>query len=156
VDTHHRPFTVAVVDLTGGRELNVHLPEADVLLHVVDYIGEQHLRRALDQGAGVLDVHCSPTKMAVTVKLASVGKLVLPVALARATLVTGKQVTVSPEELRWLRAFARGARTADIAAEDNYSEREIYRRLRHLYRRLGVDGRQTAVLKAARSGWLDD
>lgn len=63
---------------------------------------------------------------------------------------------VSNVEIEWLRAFARGARTAELAAAEGRSEREFYRILRRLWERLGVDSRTEAVALAARMGWLDE
>jgi hypothetical protein len=49
------------------------------------------------------------------------------------------------EELGWLKRLAHGARTIDIALEAGLSERQLYRRLRTLYRKLGCGTRAQAL-----------
>ena len=51
----------------------------------------------------------------------------------------------SDEELEWLRRLAAGARVPDLARAGGVPERTLYRRLRALYRRLGVRDRDEAV-----------
>ena len=48
-----------------------------------------------------------------------------------------------------------GDRTLDIAADDGYSERSLYRALSELWERLGVDNRLEAIALVTDNGWLD-
>jgi DNA-binding CsgD family transcriptional regulator len=64
--------------------------------------------------------------------------------------------SVSEVDIEWLHALARGERTADIALAQGRSERDLYRQLRQLYRRLGVENRAGAIWMASRMGWLEE
>ncbi len=55
-------------------------------------------------------------------------------------------------ELAWLRFLASEETVADLAKRIGYSEREMYRRLRRLYSRVGASGRMGALLRVAPLG----
>lgn len=59
---------------------------------------------------------------------------------------------VTEEEVGWLADLAAGSTVARIADETGYSERAMFRRLREVYERLGVDTRAEALLVAERLG----
>ncbi len=61
---------------------------------------------------------------------------------------------MSDEERGWLRGLASGQTVAALAHRSAYSERELYRRLGRLYRKLGATGRVEAMLKASSWGLL--
>lgn len=87
------------------------------------------------------------------------GFCLLPVAIARGLAsADGRDETsfFSEWERTCLRRLAAGATVADVAKEANYSEREMFRLLHHLYERLGARSRIEALVKAARLGLLDD
>jgi DNA-binding CsgD family transcriptional regulator len=54
---------------------------------------------------------------------------------------------VAPEELRWMRRVAHGDQVARIADDEGCSEREMYRRFKRLYQKLGATGRTDALLQ---------
>jgi DNA-binding NarL/FixJ family response regulator len=55
----------------------------------------------------------------------------------------------------WLAAAARGWYTvAQVAATSGYSERMMFRLLRNLYARLGVESRMEAMLLTREHGWV--
>lgn len=59
---------------------------------------------------------------------------------------------LSGEEARWLRFLARGGTVTQLARASGFSEREMYRRLKHVYRRLGVETRAQALVRASSLG----
>jgi two-component system competent response regulator ComA len=84
----------------------------------------------------------------------------LPVDVVRA-LVAGNGVAldvpeVTAAEVRWLQRLADGATVSELARQSSYSEREMFRLLQRLYRRMEVPGRVAAIVKAARTGLLND
>lgn len=56
--------------------------------------------------------------------------------------------SISNQEVDWLRTLAGGTTVAGLAARVGYSEREMFRRLRALYRRMGADGKTEALVRA--------
>ena len=59
------------------------------------------------------------------------------------------------QEVAWLRALAEGLTIREVAERSAYSEREMFRKLRRLYRKMGVGGRIPALIRASRWGLLD-
>ena len=57
-------------------------------------------------------------------------------------------------EIGWVAALAEGARVIDIACDAGYSEREMFRKLRSIWRQIGASSRSEAILVATRRGWL--
>ncbi len=66
----------------------------------------------------------------------------------------GGLTEITDQEMAWLRALAAGSGVSSVARDAHLSERAMYRRLRVLYRRLGVDTRTQALILARSEGWL--
>jgi DNA-binding NarL/FixJ family response regulator len=83
-------------------------------------------------------------------------RTVLPTEVAR-SLARGEQEEegIDEEHADWLRALARGATVEELAESLGYSERAMYRQLRHLYEQLGAGNRTEALLEALRRGFID-
>lgn len=62
--------------------------------------------------------------------------------------------SLSPWEVKWLQRLADGNTVAELGDEVGYSEREMFRLLQRLYRRMGARTRIEAIVKAARMGLL--
>ncbi len=62
---------------------------------------------------------------------------------------------LSEQEKSWMARIINGDRTLDIAEDDGYSERSLYRALSDLWERLGVDNRLEAIALVTDNGWLD-
>lgn len=79
-----------------------------------------------------------------------------PVLTAIATQETGGHAAqlLNEEERRWLVELANGESVDALAWRSGYSRRTMYRRLNHLYRRLGADRRERALVAAARAGLI--
>jgi DNA-binding NarL/FixJ family response regulator len=64
-------------------------------------------------------------------------------------------VKLSTQEMQWIRALARGATVTELADQVGYSERELYRLLKRLYARLGVERRSEALVRAGTLGLVN-
>lgn len=67
---------------------------------------------------------------------------------------TANELGLVPNEVAWLRDLSQGRNVCSIAAESGYSEREMFRRLNVVYRKLGATNRVEALLFAQRLGLL--
>lgn len=83
-------------------------------------------------------------------------RTVLPVEVARQLAVGVTEDSgvalhcLGEQELGWLRQLAKDVTVRRLAASAGYSERQMFRLLQQLYRRLGVSNRQQALMQAAR------
>ncbi|SDQ10006.1 LuxR C-terminal-related transcriptional regulator [Quadrisphaera sp. DSM 44207] len=87
------------------------------------------------------------------------GLTLLPPAVVRSLcrpLHTQPAPQLSERERSWLRQIAAGVTVAELAQRSSYSEREMYRLLGSVYRRLGAKNRTEALFTAQRSGLLAD
>lgn len=62
---------------------------------------------------------------------------------------------LTDQETDWLQRMMDGQTVGDIAEQDGYSERALFRNLKRLYQRLGVKNRTEALVWAGRHGLLD-
>jgi len=116
-----------------------------------------HYQMALRCGASGAVAQSAPIHEIVRVLDASLGGMaLLPVELVRA--LTGGPVP-TPEALQlsgplvgWLRALSQGMSIAAIARTAGYSERQMYRQMQRLYRRIGARNRREAIAIATRWG----
>lgn len=92
-----------------------------------------------------------------TVESTMDGQSVMPAGLiAQVAAPPGVDKTgkISDAGAVWLRELAAGATVTQLAARHRYSEREMYRKLRALYREMGVKGRLEAIMRAREMGVL--
>jgi DNA-binding NarL/FixJ family response regulator len=92
------------------------------------------------------------------VKAAIDGQALLPAKVMKA-LTSHDEGSHDPgllkdEERRWLADLANGESVDALAWRSGYSRRTMYRRLNQIYRRLGADRRESALVAAARSGLI--
>ena len=92
------------------------------------------------------------------VTAAAEGRTRLPSTVARG--LTGAappepEVELSATDRTLLHALCQGLTVATIATHVGYSEREVHRRLRNLYGRLGLRGRADALIFAVRHGLVE-
>lgn len=112
---------------------------------------------ALAAGAsGVVGADCSAAELLHTLRAAAVGKVVLPLHVARELVRrhTKGNVVVTEQEMRRLRAMQRGATTSDIARREHSSIAVIAAELHELYARIGVSGRTEALENLIACGLL--
>lgn len=105
---------------------------------------------------GVIDCHGSGAQIALAIRVALTGQVVLGQAVARQLADRARADCGSDDlteaEVRWLGALARGTSVVDLATSEAYSERAMYRRLSDLYRKMGVRTRGEAIAAASRHG----
>ncbi|MFI0469622.1 hypothetical protein ACH347_36595 [Saccharopolyspora sp. 5N102] len=117
-------------------------------------------RQALEDGAwGVADYAAAPDEIVAALEAAWGGAVRLPRPVAVELLNrpggTDAAPPVCEADVRLLAALANGWSVERLASHENFSTREMFRRLQALYRLLGVANRHQAVVVAARSGLLD-
>jgi DNA-binding CsgD family transcriptional regulator len=61
---------------------------------------------------------------------------------------------VTDRELEWLQELSRGDRAIDVGLRFGFSERDFYRAQQKLWKKLGVNGRTPALVRATELGWL--
>ncbi|WP_432482231.1 hypothetical protein [Kineococcus esterisolvens] len=115
---------------------------------------------AVSSGAlGVLDPAVELEAAVEVVLSAAAGRVVIPehvlAALSEPPSASGAP-QVAEHEREWLRMLGQGGTVAAVARSASYSEREMYRLLAKLYRRLGAETRTEALLRAADWGLLDE
>jgi DNA-binding NarL/FixJ family response regulator len=93
-----------------------------------------------------------------TVGAATQGRTLLPKGIAlevAGTYGPPSPVDLNSQEMHWIRALAAGATVSELADEVGYSERELYRLLKRLYARLGVERRSEALVRAGTLGLVN-
>lgn len=114
--------------------------------------------QALNMGASaVLDWHSEPQEVVLAVQAGDKRLATLPVPILRGLLMSESPRAsghLEAREVQWLYALTRGATVASVAAGANYSEREMFRRLRRVYVVLGASSRVAAIARAVEQGLL--
>lgn len=146
------------VDLDVVVELTANDPDA-VVVTLVDDISVSSVQASLMAGAsGSIGKNAGIAELARAFDAAMNHQSILPSGVARRFAEELRYVEppsgVDTDEIGWLRQLANGMTVAELGRRVGYSEREMYRRLRRLYFRLGVSDRTSALLKAVRLGWL--
>jgi DNA-binding NarL/FixJ family response regulator len=73
-------------------------------------------------------------------------------ALAEGSVAIPDSIEISDQVAEWLRALSKGVPIATIARNSGYSERQMYRQMQQLYRRIGARNRGEAICMAAKWG----
>ncbi|RPF19994.1 helix-turn-helix transcriptional regulator [Myceligenerans xiligouense] len=107
---------------------------------------------------GVIDCQGPSSEIAVSIRAALTGRVVLSEAVARRLAGRARSDQgpgdLTEAEARWLVGLARGTSVVDLATAEAYSERAMYRRLSDLYRKMGVRTRGEAIAVASRHGLI--
>jgi DNA-binding NarL/FixJ family response regulator len=129
-------------------------PDTGCVVLVADP-GPARYRQLLESGASALPSDSSADDVVLAVEAATRALACLPATVLRAAgRDDGDPPAVSRREVSWLRALGAGETVGEVARTAGYSQREMYRLLRDLYRRLGADNRTGALLRADRLGLL--
>ncbi|WP_433654891.1 hypothetical protein ACQPW1_28960 [Nocardia sp. CA-128927] len=150
--------TVHTADMLPLRELIATFPEL-VVVTVLLSPGIADFRYALRAGAhAAVQWDSHPDDIVRVVRSAIAGQTVLPTrivqSLANSSLEGPDHDTFRSDEIRWLRALAQGTSVVRLARNEGYSQREIFRRLSDIYRRMGVRNRHEAIALAGQWGML--
>lgn len=161
VHEHRSAAVLVTVNESDSLDLVVALTADDtIVLTLVHDLSPETVRACLRAGAKsaiLLGGRAEDVRLALDAALA--GKSVIPDGLAqtmayRASAGSERSKLVE-EEVSWLRDMAAGMTVAAIGERFGYSEREMFRRLRRLYSRMGVRSRTQALLTAERWGLLE-
>ncbi|MFD4369576.1 response regulator [Rhodococcus sp. NPDC058521] len=140
------------VDATRALKL---LPEAPHVLVVTNYDTDADILSAVEAGAsGYLLKDTPPTELLAAVRAASAGESVLSPAIASKlmTRVRKPETSLSPREIEVLRLVASGSSNRDIGKALFLSETTIKSHLVHIFGKLGVRSRTSAVARARELG----
>jgi DNA-binding CsgD family transcriptional regulator len=135
----------------------LHNPERYALVVRADASSTSVLRAVSMGASAVVDRTIHPVDLVDLVLRLRPGwvEMSSPIARALNDHAPERLVTLTSEEADWLTALAAGEGAAEISHAIGLSERELYRRLRLLYRRMNVRGREGAIAVAARAGYID-
>lgn len=144
-------------DLDVVIELKAEQPDS-VVVTLIDKVDVDSFQSSLSAGAvGSIARDADATTVVLAFDAAMANNIVIPAHIARALAEnrSSPHLGLDRSELGWLRGLATGETVAELSGRVGYSEREMYRRLRRLYTRMGASGRTDALLRATRQGWLD-
>lgn len=128
-----------------------------VVIALLDNASSAIGARAVRTGArSVLPRGATAMVLSRTVEATISGQAVMPApvaaALAAGAQGSGQHVTI--DEMSWLRRLAAGSTVAELAEQAGYSERAMFRLLQELYRKMGVNTRLQAIMRAKETGWF--
>jgi DNA-binding NarL/FixJ family response regulator len=161
---HHRGAAVLVgVDDEADLDVVVALKAEEpnsVVVTLIDEVSVAAFQASLSAGAtGSIGRDAGATQVLLAFNAAMTDNVVIPAAVARSLAASNCKSEapsrIDQRELFWLKALASGETVAELCDRIGYSEREMYRRLRRLYSKIGASNRTDALLKATRYGWLE-
>lgn len=137
-------------------ELHDRCPNMAVVT-LLSHASSDAYRDAIARGAlSAAPRSASGSHIVAVVKAAVDGRALLPAAVLSALALPShgsrEPGALDDGERRWLVDLANGTSVDVLARRNGYSRRTMYRRLNHLYRRLGADRRESALVAAARAG----
>jgi DNA-binding NarL/FixJ family response regulator len=125
---------------------------------IVQTYGRTDVTQAMALGAtAVVASTATSATMVTTVAAAFEGNALVP-ATVLADLTAAVEPTpcaLTDEEIGYLHRLAQGMTVCDLAMAVGRSERDMYRVLSRLWKRMRAIDRTDGPLKAARNGWLD-
>lgn len=151
----NQTILIWAIEPDGGTDVLQGVHSA-LVIALVETLDSRFLAACFSAGAKAILPRGKPSLIGATVTLIAEGSLVLPRALAH--LMDQRRVApelLAQDELRWMRKLASGRPTSEVARDEGYSERAMYRRLRSIYDKLGTAGRTEALLVLARANLLD-
>ncbi|AFU05532.1 response regulator transcription factor [Nocardia brasiliensis] len=131
------------------------LPQPPNVLVVTNYDTDADILGAIEAGAcGYILKDTPPAELLAAVRAAAAGESVLSPAVASKlmTRVRRADTTLSPREIEVLRLVADGRSNREIAKELFLSETTVKSHLVHIYAKLGVRSRTSAVARAREQG----
>ncbi|KJK56683.1 response regulator [Saccharothrix sp. ST-888] len=133
------------------------LPDPPAVLILTTYSTDADILAAVEAGAtGYLLKDAPPEEVAVAVHAAARGETVLapPVAARLLGRVRAGRPTLSPREAEILQLLAEGLANRQISKRLFISEATVKTHLVHIYDKLGVDSRTSAVAAGLSSGLI--
>lgn len=157
------PVDLVLMDLSFGSgrsgvdataELRALAQPPNVLV-VTNYDTDADILSAIEAGAcGYILKDTPPMELLVAVRSAAAGESVLSPAVASKLMIRVRRAdtTLSPREIEVLRLVADGSSNREIAKELFLSETTVKSHLVHIYAKLGVRSRTSAVARAREQG----
>lgn len=157
------PVDLVLMDLSFGQgrsgvaataELRA-LPQPPNVLVVTNYDTDADILGVIEAGAcGYILKDTPPTELLAAVRSAAAGESALSptVASKLLTRVRRADTTLSPREIEVLRLVADGRSNREIAKELFLGETTVKSHLVHIYTKLGVRSRTSAVARAREQG----
>lgn len=131
---------------------------ASVLVTLVDEFNIDSVRDSLAAGAsGAVSRDAPAAEIILALNAALVDSTVMPADLARSLAERNdgdEPLHLEEREVSWLQSLAQSTTVSSLGDSAGYSEREMYRRLKRIYYKMGVRTRTEALLKASRLGWI--
>jgi DNA-binding NarL/FixJ family response regulator len=156
-DGRSRSVLVWALDPETGREALERLHPGVRVLALVDHPSPDVLGQLLAAGAqAVLDRAADPGTIANAAVAVARGYLVLPSERRSTLLPSFLAEDLTVDELGWMRALAKGLDVSALSLLVGTSEREMYRKLRVVYRKLRAPTRADALRRLARADLLVD
>jgi DNA-binding NarL/FixJ family response regulator len=133
-------------------QLKSDYPEAVIVAVLWDPSIDDHIS-ALARGAAAAvpwntDARSFPRTVRAAVNGLSLIETQVLHSIASSRLRSPSAIQLSAEEFEWLGALSAGHTVLEIAKRAGYSEREMFRRLHRIYRRIGARNRSEAIAKA--------
>jgi two-component system, NarL family, nitrate/nitrite response regulator NarL len=163
----HQP-DVAVLDMRmpvlSGSEVSARIAQSDCATRVLllsEYHDGETITEALEAGAaGYLSKSATAAEITQAVRRVADGEAVLDAKLGDEVAGAirargGARPRLSPRERDVLRHIAAGHGSREIAMDMNLAVPTVKTHLAHLYQKLGVNDRASAVAEAMRQGLLD-
>jgi len=154
-----RRIVVVIMTAPGGVDLFRELRKARcgaATVAVVESDSPMAYVEALKAGAcSAVDAKCPPEQLVAVAKAALSEHTLLPVEVMHHLVSSSYPVSaprLSSQEVEVLRALADGMTVKALADSFMYSPREMHRRLRKLYDRMGAANRTRAIVLATRWG----
>ena len=151
----------------AAAKIRAAVPEAAIVFHSADE-SEAALLDAIDAGAtAYLTKKATADQIVGAVRRASVGEVLIPVALFAKAIARQRKVVTerqaheklvaefTPRELDVLRLLAQGLDTLTVAERLGIASHTVEWHVRHLIEKLGVHSKLQAVIAAARLGLID-
>ncbi|WP_433628359.1 LuxR C-terminal-related transcriptional regulator [Nocardia sp. CA-120079] len=157
------PVDLVLMDLSFGpgrsgvdatAELRSLAQPPNVLV-VTNYDTDADILSAIEAGAcGYILKDTPPVELLAAVRSAAAGESVLSPAVASKLMIRVRRAdtTLSPREIEVLRLVADGSSNREIAKELFLSETTVKSHLVHIYAKLGVRSRTSAVARAREQG----
>ncbi len=135
------------------------LPSMAVIA-LLDPMSIEHLHLCIGAGArACVSVDWSGEELALALEAGMRGMAIMPASIARSLAAAEMGKTdahsLTATQQAWLRDLATGTTVQALATRVGFSEREMYRRLRQLYRNMGCATRTEAMIRASASGILN-
>lgn len=151
----------------AAAKIRFAVPEAAIVFHSADE-SEAALLDAIDAGAtAYLTKKATADQIVEAVRRASVGEVLIPVALFAKAIARQRKVVTqrlaheklvaefTPRELDVLRLLAEGVDTVTVAERLGIASHTVEWHVRHLIEKLGVHSKLQAVIAAARMGLIE-